>query len=277
MPNHRYTYSVLALFLAAVAACSHDSTLTGPPDPPPPPVVRLKDVVIPHLPSPYYHFAYDDAGRIDSVSFASEFTNYDVRYASGRITELHNNIFVNQDRLVYVYDDAARVREVDYTDQTGAVFTRVHLTYNGSKLITLVRERLHDNVFLVDKMMTFAYGSDGNLSALSNHRPAIEGFQPDVSYTDHFDDYDEGVNVDAFGLLHDDFFDHLVLLPTVQLQKNNPRRITRTGDVDNFLVEYTYTYDASNRPLAKAGDLVYQTGPHAGQHFEDSATYSYYD
>jgi len=32
------------------------------------------------------------------------------------------------------------------------------------------------------------------------------------------------INVDGFSLIHDEFNDHLILLPDVQLQKGNPAR-----------------------------------------------------
>ena len=266
--------------LMVAAACSDYKAPTAPggSDEPPPPVVLLKDLVIPNLPAPYYHFAYDESGRIVRVSFASNFTMYDVQYANQRISQLHNNILVNHDRLVYVYDDASRVREVDYTDAAGNIFTRLHLAYSGTRLTTLNRERLTNaGTFVLDRTTTLGYGADGNLSDLTQHYSAIEGIQNEITYNDHFENYDTGTNVDAFGLLHSEFFDHLVLLPMVQLQKGNPRRITHTGDGDNYVVDYTYTYDAKNRPQAKTGDLVFLTGDHAGQHFNDSATYSYYD
>jgi hypothetical protein len=47
-----------------------------------------------------------------------------------------------------------------------------------------------------------------------------------VTTVDLFEQYDNKVNVDGFSLIHDDFFDHLVLLPGVQLQKGNPGRQT---------------------------------------------------
>ena len=280
MLRRRYKYVRLALILGVAVACAKDAgptVPTLPPEPPPPTVVQLKDIVVPHLPAPYYHFAYDANGRIDSVSFASDFTMYGVHYAAQRISELQNNIIVNHDRLVYVYDPAGRVTDVNYTNATGAVFTRVHLGYTGNKLTMLTRERMAATGFVTDKTMTFAYWPDGNLMDLTIHRPAIDGFQPDQTYTDHYDNYDAGINVDAFGLVHDDFFDHLVLLPNALFQKNNARRVTRTGDADNFRVDYTFIYDSANRPLSKTGDLVYVTGPLAGRHFDDSATYSYYD
>jgi hypothetical protein len=66
-------------------------------------------------------------------------------------------------------------------------------------------------------------------------------------------------------------------LPAVQLQKSNPRRVTRTGDADNYTVDYTYTYDPRNRPLTTSGDLAFTTGQNAGQHFQVGSAFSYYD
>src|SRR5829696_108736 len=71
---------LLVLLVVAASACGGSDAPTAPatPDPLPAPRVLLKDIVIPRLPSPYYHFTYDAAGRVDSVSFASELTRYQV-------------------------------------------------------------------------------------------------------------------------------------------------------------------------------------------------------
>src|SRR5215212_9272538 len=105
---------------AAVSACSSEPGTTAPTPPPPPvPTVLLKDIEIPHLPSPYYHFEYDTEGRIRVASFASGFTLYDVIYDGGRIAEMRNNTLGNQDRLLYVLDNAGRVSTVRYVDSDG--------------------------------------------------------------------------------------------------------------------------------------------------------------
>src|SRR6476469_2334078 len=80
--------------VGALSGCGSDAGITNPP-PPPPTAVRLKDIEIPNLPSPYYHFDYDGQGRVSSVSFASGFTTYDVSYVGGRIGELKNNTIAN--------------------------------------------------------------------------------------------------------------------------------------------------------------------------------------
>jgi hypothetical protein len=265
---------ITMIAVAGLSACGSDAGITNPP---PPANGLLKDIVIPNLPSPYYHFEYDGQGSVSSVSFASGLTTYDLTYAAGRISEMKNNTLVNHDRLVYVYDDAGRVAAIRETDPSGVVFIALFFTYAGDKLTGLERDLRVTGGFIIDKTMSFSYSPDGNLLELTEHRPAIDGLQPETTVTDRYEQYDAGVNVDAFSLIHDDFFDHLVLLPAVQLQKSNPRRVTRTGDADNYTVDYTYTYDARNRPLATSGDLTFTTGPHAGQHFQVGSAFSYYD
>ncbi len=260
--------------VAALSACRDDATVTAPP---PTTSVLLKDIVISRLPSPYYHFEYDGQGNVSSVSFASGLTTYDVTYAGGRITEMSNNTIVNHDRLVYVYDDAGRVTAIRETDESGVVFTALFFTYEGEKLIGLERDRRVTGGFIIDKTMSLSYSPDGNLLELTEHRPAIDGVQPETTVHDRFEHYDNGINVDGFSLIHDDFFDHLVLLPAVQLQKSNPGRVIRTGDADNYTVDYTYTYDVRNRPLTTLGDLVFTTGSNAGQHFQVGSVFCYYD
>src|SRR3954470_8355187 len=127
--RHLLRHLFLSIALAALSACSGDAAPTSPN--PPGPSVLLEDIVVPNLPSPYYHFEYDGAGRVDFASFASDFTRYDVKYDGGRISELRNDILVNHDRLTYSYDAAGRVDEVSYVDASGATFARVHLHYDG--------------------------------------------------------------------------------------------------------------------------------------------------
>jgi hypothetical protein len=188
---------------------------------------------------------------------------------------MRNNILVNKDRIIYSYDDEGRVNIIMYADSTGSVFEDVQFRYEGSKLTRIDRQVRRINTgFFTDKTMTMTYYPDGNLKELTEHRLPVFG-QPESTVTDRFEQYDNKTNVDAFSLLHDDFFDHLFLLPGVQLQKNNPRRIVRTGDL-SFNLDYTYTYNESGAPLTRSGDFVYTNGAHAGEHVLLSCTYSYY-
>ena len=266
-----------AVLAALLFGCSDSAT--GPGDgggPVPPPAVLLRDIVVSHLPSPYYHFEYDATGRVTAASFASGFTMYQVIYQGDRISELRNNSLGNQDRLVYVYNSVGRLIGINYVHPDNVVFTRVSLSLVNGKLSSLRRFRLINGAFVIDKAMNFSYYPDGNLEVLTEVRPEIAGLQPETTTFDRFEQYDDKINVDGFGLLHDEFFDHLVLLPGVQLQKGNPGRVTRTGDGINFRVDYVYRYDDQDRPLSTTGDFVYLNGPDVGKHVGTGSVFTYY-
>ena len=279
MLHRHFKYSLLALILATGSACSDSADPITSPQPLPDPVaaVLLRDITINTLPNPFYHFEYDAGRRITAASFASELRKYDLHYIGGRLSEMQNKILVNEDRLTYSYDAAGRVSEVAYANSTGTVYTRVRYTYDAKRLVSVERQRLMPSASYVDKTLTLAYGADGNLSDLTEHHPAIAGVQDASTFTDHFEQYDTGINVDGFSLLHSEFFDHLVLLPQVVLQAGNPRVVTRSGDGLTYRVEYTFSYDGRNRPLTKNGDLTILNGAGAGQHVQLGTQFSYYD
>ena len=262
------------LILAGAAACSNEPGPTGTGSPPPPPAVLLRDLEVSSLPSPYYHFEYDTGGRVKAVSFASELRSYDVIYDRDRIAQMRNK--TNGDTLDYVYDDAGRVSLVKYVSSSGVVYTVVFFTYDGQKLTGVERDRRVEGGFLVDKTTKLSYYADGNLKQITEHRPAIDGEQTDATTIDLFEQYDAKVNVEGFGLIHDDFFDHLILLPGVELQRGNPARQTRTGDGVNFTVDYSYTYDEKNRPRSKTGAVTITNGTDAGRTVQTSSVFSYY-
>lgn len=265
------------LVLAFVASgCGTDARLTAPPDNPPAATILLKDVVASNLPSPLYHFEYDASGRITGASYASGLYVYDLAYTGDRLSEMRNNGPANHDRIVYAYDDAGRVAGVRYVDANGVTYTVVIFTYDGQKLTGLERDRRVDGGFIIDKEMSFSYYPDGNLFELTEHRPPIDGVQDDATFVDRFEQYDTGTNVDGFDLIHSDFFDHLVVLPGVQVQQSNPRRQTRSGDGINFSVDFSYLYDDRNRPLTRTGDVTILNGSNTGQRLQINSTFSYY-
>jgi hypothetical protein len=271
--HRRYLLFVIAIFV--LASCKKDKYISPVIPAPVIPTVFLKDVVIPRLPSPYYHFEYDATGKVSFVSFASDFTRYDVIYNGDRISEMRNNILVNKDRLQYSYDNAGRVNNITYADSMGIVYTRLDLSYDEKKLIKIGRERKTTAGFVFDKTLSMSYYPDGNLMELTYHYLAFNG-QTDAVFTDRFEQYDNKINVDGFGLVHNEFFDHLVLLPGVQLQKNNPGRESRTGNAQQYTVDYSYTYNNENLPLTKKGNLMLLTGTGAGQQVETNSVFSYY-
>jgi hypothetical protein len=235
----------------------------------------LKDIAIPNLPSPYYHFEYDTDGKVKFVSFASELTRYNIMYSQGRISQMRNNILVNKDRLQYSYDDKGRVTVIRYADSTGIVFGKSLFTYNGQRLIKAERKHKIAGGFVVDRTMTMLYYADGNLKQLTNHHPAMDG-QPESNVIDRYENYDTKINVDGFSLLHPEFFEHLFLLPEVHLQINNPGKEIRSGDGINYQVNYTYTYNEKNAPITRKGDGIITNGDGSVQTFKTSSAYTYY-
>jgi len=264
----------IAIIAVTLAACSSDR-ISSPP-PPPTTGVLLKDVEYTRLPSPYYHFEYDDAGRITTASFASGLATYSLHYY---LTDRIHDIDVSAGTvhsLIYTYDDAGRVAAIRERDDTGANAQLWFFTYDGQRLTAIERDRAVPGGFIVDLTMSFLYDANGNLLQLGQHYPSIDGVQPEQTLVDLFENYDDKVNVDDFDLLHPGFFDKLILLPGVKLQKNNPGRIVHLGDGDHYTIDNTYTYNDQKRPLTRSGTLLFVTGPNAGQSFAVDAAYTYY-
>ncbi len=268
------TLATITLTMLGVLACSDSSVVAPVPGGGGESPVLLKEINIPNLPAPFYHFEYDSTGKVIFVSYASDLTRYDVLYTGGRISELRNNILVNKDRLDYHYDAGGRVDHVTYSDSSGVVYVRIALAYDGPRLVHLERERSRSGGFVIDKTMTFSYYPDGNLLQITDHQLPIGS--DEVTFVDRFEQYDDKTNVDGFSLLHSEFFDHFVFLPGARLQKGNPARQIRTGSGPNFTVAYTYSYDAEGRPLSKTGAVTFVTGPNVGQLFHTSSIFSYY-
>lgn len=258
-----------------------NSPTPNPPSPPapPPPTVNaplLKDIIITNLPTPYYHFEYGHDGKPDFVSFASDFNRYDIIYSNGKLAEMRNNIIINKDTLRYSYTAAGKVDTVRYISMFGNHFKRCSFTYTGQQLTKIKWERNNGGGFVVDRTLTLTYHADGNVLEMTDHRPSING-QPELTLIERYDQYDNKINVEGFSLVHDESNDHFMLLPGIQLQKNNPGRMLRTGSGAHYQITYTYTYNNRNAPLTKTGQATILTGPSAGQQFQTSSSMSYYD
>jgi hypothetical protein len=279
----RFRYVVaLMVLLGVFFSCSKDKTATVPPivQGPVPPLVApdsifLKDVLVPHLPSPYYHFEYDPTGKIIKYSFASDLTIYNVVYIGGGISEIDNNTLVNKDRLLYSYNDQGQLNNIKYIDKTGLLFRRCFLSYDSGRVKKMEWELNVSGAFVTERTLSFVYQPDGNLLEMTDHRHKVQS-QTEATYTDRFEQYDNKINVDGFSIIKVDFFDHLLLLPGIQFQKNNAGKVIHSGDGVNYTVDYTYTYNDKNFPLNQSGDFVYTNGTQNGQHVAIGSVYSYY-
>jgi YD repeat-containing protein len=270
-----YRSAVRLLLAAAVCACGSDRATA--PASSTPPAVLLKDVVLSSLPSPYYEFAYDGAGRITRASLASGLRSYDVAYDGDRIAAMRTFGPSARDRLQYAYAASGDLVAIEYVvDANDSVYTRLMFTFAGNSLTQIERQVRVDGGFIIDKTTSLSYYTDGNVETITEHRPAIAGVQDETTVVDRFENYDDGLNVDGFSLIHTEFFDHLVLLPGVVLQHGNPARVTHTGDGLELTVDYTYAYDAQGRPVTKTGDLTINSGVDAGRKFVISSAFTYY-
>src|SRR4051812_5875092 len=261
-----------AIFAATLVACGSDR-ISAPP--PPSAGVLLRDVVYDRLPSPYYHFDYDGDGKLSTASFASGAATYSLHYRGDLVDDI-DVAAGTIDRLFYTYDGSGQVVAIRGRDASGANVQLWFFTYDGRRLTSVERDRAVPGGFIVELVMGFVYDPDGNLLEMSQHYPAIDGLQTELTLVDVFERYDDKVNVDDFDLLHPGFFDTLILLPGVKLQTGNPGRVVHLGDGPHYTVDYTYTYNDQRRPLTRSGTLLFVTGPNAGQSFAVNATYSYY-
>jgi hypothetical protein len=252
------------------------------PDPAEPPVVPakhilLKDITIPHLPSPYYHFEYNTDSLVTKADFASGYTIYDVLYNGTKISEMRNNIIVNHDTLRYSYDNAGKVTLIKFINQANVIYRHAFFAYNGNLIKEIEWDRKQpDGSFFIDRTLSFSFYPDGNVKTITDHRPPTAGVDDYISVTT-FEQYDDKINVDDFSLVHDGIHDHLFLLQGFRVQKNNPRKeMLSVNGTDLYTIDYTYTYNDDNTPSDKAGDLLYLSGQFAGQRFQTNSFYTYY-
>jgi hypothetical protein len=270
----------IVLFSLFFFACrkEHPIVINTPPLPEPAKKVLLKDITIPHLPSPYYHFEYDSDSLVSKVDYSSGYTIYDVIYNGGKIAEMRNNILVNHDTLRYSYDNAGKPVLIQFINDANIIYRVVRFSYKGDQVKEISwDQRQADAGFLTDRNLTFTYHPDGNVKTITEHRPAMSG-SPEFNSVLQFEQYDDKINVDDFSLIHDGIHDHLFLLQGFRLQKNNPGKETYSGGVVRLMyaVDYTYTYNSDNTPSRKAGDLLFTAGIDSGRRFQTESDYTYY-
>lgn len=245
-----------------------------PVPPPPPPKVLVKNIVLSNLPDPYYHFEYNAEGILNKVGFSAGLADYDLIYQNGRLAEMINTAGTNNERLVYEYENN-KPSLIKIFNKHGELYKRCFFSYytNGNLKELEWEVKIPNTGFASLRTVSLDYYNDGNLSELRDHRYPVGQFT-EADYFQKFENYDDKINVDGFSLVHQND-EHVWILPGIQIQKNNARKIIRTGDGINYVVNYNYTYNG-NRPVVKNGDVLFTTGPDAGEHFQTQSIYSYY-
>jgi len=279
----RYSFILIPLAVSIILfSCKKDqqNRPTDPPAVPPVPAAKhvlLKDITIPNLPSPYYHFEYGTDSLPSRVGFASGFSTYDIIYSENKIAEMRNNIIVNHDTLRYSYDPTGKLMMIRFINESNINYRHVFFGYEGDRIKEIDWDlKEGDAGYLIDRRVTFTYYPDSNVQTIVDQRNTNDG-SPHQTLTTLFEHYDKGVNVDDFSLLHDQYHDHLFLFQGFRLQKNNPGRETfSVNGVILYTNDYTYVYNADNTPSDKKGDFLYMSGSDAGKRFETHSIYSYY-
>lgn len=265
----------LGFCLLFIACKKENSTVVTPP--PGAKTPFLKDIVYQNLPSPYYYFEYNANGRVNKAAFASNAFSYNLSYLGNQLSEMKSDIASTKISTTYQYDNSGKISFVRINSEDGStVFKRGFLTYDNQSRLREIEWELNTAIgFALQRTLSFTYDIDGNLMERKDHRHFIEGKQPEALYIEKYEQYDDKVNVDGFTLLHETS-EHLVLFPGIQLQRNNPAKLIRTGDGVNYELTYTYTYNANKQPVARAGNMLITNGPQSGQTFQLSTSYSYY-
>src|SRR6478735_7078791 len=149
--HYRVLFSVLVFgVMVGCASCDKDDDVIPQPPPQNPPAVLLKEITIPNLPSPYYHFEYTDSGMIDKALYASGLRSYDVIYSGTKIAEMKSTHIINKDRLKYVYDNGGKIAVIEYNDEGGVVYKRAFLAFQGNQLQNMEWERKENAGFAVE-------------------------------------------------------------------------------------------------------------------------------
>lgn len=254
--------------------CEERPSLDIPPSPFLSKKILLKDIIIPNLPSPYYHFEYAEDSTLQFVSFGSGFNAYDVLHDGFKFIEMRNNIIVNHDTLRYAYDQDKRVQSIQFINDANEIYRQVLFCYDR-QFLKEVRwlQKVNDSDFVTFRTVSLTYFTDDNAQQLTEHRPEFNG-TPESGYTIQWEDYDDSTNVDDFMELHDGTHDHLFLPSGFRIQKNNPRKeiFSAIGGLA-YTATYTYVYNEKGAPLVKNGSIVFSG---SGQTFQSTTNYSYY-
>ena len=279
-------YALFFLFAATFISCrkqNPDPTVPKPIIPPGQTNGKLKDMIVDRLPSPIYHFEYNDSGYVKKAAFADGLGVYDVSYADKKIVEMVTNkdiITGAGDKLEYKCLDGV-LTVISVINKNGVCYKRCFLKFTFSAQLEYLQwdVNIYNKGFTAETSMELEYYDNGNLKKIRYSDFPLNSQQITV-YEDSYEDYDDKLNVDDFSLLHNHPFNQLfVLLPSQSehLQYNNPRRVTRTGDGLNYQVNYSYTYDAKGRPVIKKGDLISTNGADAGKHTDLLTKFVYYN
>lgn len=236
--------------------------------------ILLKEINIERLPAPYFQFAYDNAGFVNQVSFAANFSNWRVQYKNSRVTRMIDKFndtiaySYSGDKVVYIrhtnsadgrpvfsynllYDNTGRLKEVHWWD---------FVTANGDSTIF--------------RKTNFEYYPDGNLQEYVDSTGDFLGhlaFAAKAKYSA----YDQNINVDDITILKN-FFEDFLFLPQVKLQKNNPGHETYESVAEDYSFDFTWQYNSKKLPVEMDQATLVTRGNQQGFQSTSKYLYTYY-
>ena len=269
------TLIAVAIIIAIASACKKHPVNLTPVEPPvkDTKTVRLKEVVEPGLSTPYFKFSYTDSGYVSDINFADGLFIYSLSYKHGRIDKMVNT---RLNEVFTYYYSTGNVSYVTLHNNAGVKLRSYKLTYNNDRRLTEANYYVFPGSTtdsLNERRVLLQYDAKGNLVKNEDYRTS--GNQPlALSTVTQYAQYDNGTNTDDVYLLKD-FMSHLLYLPQVKFQKNNPGVVTIQNLSTDYRIDYTYSYD-NNLPVTKSGRMEQTRGADAGKVFNFTNTYSYY-
>ncbi|ULQ51992.1 hypothetical protein [Flavihumibacter fluvii] len=236
--------------------------------------ILLKDIVRNRLPSPFYHFSYSDDSVVSEISFANNMDVYRLHYENKRLDQMLN--IKNGNRLEYTYTGDRVSMITEFTGRTGFKRYECYFDYIPDNLLAQVQWfRFIDNgtVRKPYRKLMFTYYADGNLAGTDDFFAAANG---EMQWHTHiqYKDYDDGINVDDFTLVKN-FFEPLLFLPAIKLQKNNAATEILTTIKNDFIITYHYQY-LNGLPVSQEGTMTQTRGLDSGKSSNFTSSFSYY-
>jgi hypothetical protein len=231
--------------------------------------IKLKEVTVQGLPSPYFQYKYDVNGFVTDINHESGFYQYKIEYKNSRISKMINNTLVNKDTLVYHYT-GNNVTRIDLQQPGIGKTEEVMLYYDiENKLIEAAWKK---NGFAdAFKRMLFYY-NEQNLMWRCEAYYDLGTVGLEKTNTFDFEQFDDKFNPQSNDLLKES---HYLYLPQVQLQKHNPLKLKLSGIVNDFEFDNTYQYNGA-LPVLKTSLMKQTRGSGAGMERTGRTTYSYF-
>ena len=231
--------------------------------------IKLKEVTVQGLPSPYFQYKYDANNFVTELNQEAGFYQYRIEYKNGRISKMINNTVVNKDTLIYHYT-GNNVTRIDLQQPGLGKTEEVILYYDiENKLIeTAWKKTGSAEVF---KRMLFDYNEQNVMWRCEVYYDlGTVGLEKTNTYD--FEQFDDKFNPQSNYLLKES---HYLYLPQVRLHKNNPLKVKLSGIINDFEFDNAYQY-SDTLPVIKTSVMKQTRGDGSGMTRTGITRYTYY-